>query len=115
LINALYAKARFRRAQRIGDGHESRVMPLFPELRPYLEAARDEFLEDFDPKAERLSEQFVITRYRDRNSNLQTQLQRIIKAAGLTAWPKLFQNLRASPATELAAEHPGHGLAWPQQ
>lgn len=96
-----------------GDGHESRVMPLFPELRPYLEAARDEFLEDFDPKAKRLSEQFVITRYRDRNSNLRTQLQRIIKSAGLTAWPKLFQNLRASRATELAAEHPGHvAAAW---
>src|SRR5206468_3889560 len=66
-----------------GDGHESRVMPLFPELRPYLEAARAELLEDFDPKAKRLSEQFVITRYRDRNSNLRTQLNRIIKAAGL--------------------------------
>ena len=40
-------------------------MPLFPELRPYLQAARDELLADFDPKAKRLSEQPVITRYRD--------------------------------------------------
>src|SRR6478735_9268741 len=47
------------------------------------------------------------------NSNLRTQLNRIIKAAGLTPWAKLFQNLRASRATELAAEHPGHvAAAW---
>jgi integrase len=96
-----------------GDGHEERVMPLFPELLPYLEAAKNELLEDFDPKAKRLSEQPVISRYRDSNSNLRTQLLRIIKRAGLTAWPKLFQNLRASRATELAAEYPGHvAAAW---
>src|SRR4051812_29051095 len=29
---------------------------------------------------------------------LRTQLLRIVKKAGLTAWPKLFQNLRASRA-----------------
>ena len=53
----------------------------------------------------------VITRYRDRNANLRTQLQRIIENAGLSPWPKLFQNLRASRATELAKEHPGHVAA----
>ena len=53
----------------------------------------------------------MITRYRDTNANLRTQLLRIIKRAGLTPWPKLFQNLRASRATELAAEHPGHVAA----
>ena len=95
------------------EGHEERVMPLFPELRPYLQAALDELLMDFDPKEKRLSEQPIITRYRDTNANLRTQLLRIIKRAGLTAWPKLFQNLRASRATELAAEHPGHvAAAW---
>jgi integrase len=93
------------------EGKEYRIMPLFPELRPYLQAVRDELLADFDPKAHRLSEQPVITRYRDRNSNLRTQLQRILKRAGLKAWPKLFQNLRASRATELAAEYPAHVAA----
>ena len=71
----------------------------------------DELLEDFDPKAQRFSEQPVISRYRASNANLRTQLMRIIKAAELTPWPKLFQNLRASRATELAAEHPGHVAA----
>jgi hypothetical protein len=48
---------------------------------------------------------------RHKNINLRTQLLRIIEKAGLTPWPKLFQNLRASRATELAKEHPGHVAA----
>ncbi len=81
------------------EGHGSRVVPLFPELRPYFEDA-------FDPEAV-----YVITRYQDGNSNLRTQLNRIIKRAGLTPWEKLFQNLRASRATELAAQFPSHVAA----
>ena len=76
------------------DGKGQRTMPLFPELRPYLEAVREEFLEGFDPKAQRLSEQPVITRYRDTNANLRTQLLRIIAKAKVAPWPKLFQNCR---------------------
>lgn len=53
----------------------------------------------------------VITRYRDVTSNLRTQLERIIARAGLTPWPKLFQNLRATCATELVAEFPAHVAA----
>ena len=90
----------------VGKGY--RFVPIFPELREYLEAALDELLEDFDPKAERLSEQPLITRYRDTNSNLRTQLKRIIAKAGLQPWPKLFQNLRSTRQTELEAEFPLH-------
>jgi hypothetical protein len=35
-------------------------------------------------------------------------MARYVKRAGLTPWPKLFQNLRATRETELAAEHPIH-------
>ncbi len=50
---------------------------------------------------------------RDNNSNLRTQLTRIIEKAGLKPWPKLFQNLRATRATELAERFPGHvAAAW---
>ena len=51
---------------------------------------------------------YVITRYRDRTSNLRTQLTRIIERAGLTAWPKLWHNLRATRETELAEKFPMH-------
>ena len=36
---------------------------------------------------------FVITRYRDTNANLRTQLIRIVRRAGLKPEPKLFHNL----------------------
>ena len=72
---------------------------MFPELRPHLE-------ECFD-LAEPGSE-FVITRYRDTNANLRTQLLRIIGRAGVQPWPKLFQNLRSTRETELADDFPMH-------
>ena len=81
-------------------GGESRVLPLFPELRPHLEALC------FDE--ERAGTEHIITRYRDRNANLRTQLLRIIKGAGVKPWPKLFHNLRASRQTELTARFPLH-------
>ena len=79
-------------------GH-SRLIPLFPELRPHLQRA----FEDADPGTE-----YVITRSRDATANLRTQLKRIIERAGLRPWPKLFHNLRASRQTELAREYPIH-------
>jgi hypothetical protein len=36
---------------------------------------------------------------------------RIVKRAGLTPWPKLFVNLRATRATELSEQYPGHVVA----
>jgi hypothetical protein len=85
------------------------VIPLFPELLPYLEAVRDEVGPGIGVP---LSDP-IITRYRDVNANLRTQLLRIIANAGIQPWPKLFQNLRASRATELAAEYPGYvAAAW---
>ena len=95
------------------EGKGERVMPLFPELRPYLQAVRDELESDptFDPKANPISKLPIITRYRDANANLRTQLYKIIRRAGLKPWPKLFQNLRATRATELADEYPTHVAA----
>jgi len=80
-------------------GGESRLIPLFPELLPYLREA----FEEAEPGSE-----FVITRYRRPNSNLRTQLNRIIRKAGLKAWPRLFQNLRSSRETELCEQWPEH-------
>ena len=86
------------------EGGESRVIPIFPELRPHLQEVWD-LAED--------GAEYVITRYRDRNSNLRTQLNRIIKKAGLKPWPKLFHNLRSTRETELAEAFPMHTVcAW---
>lgn len=82
------------------EGKESRVIPLFPELKEHLDAAWDEI---GDEKAV-----YIITRARDNGINLRTQFTRIIKKAGLLPWPKLFQNLRSSRETELAETFPIH-------
>ncbi len=79
----------------VGSG--IRQVPIFPELLPHLQ----DCFEQAEPGTE-----YVITRYRATNSNLRTQLGRIIKRAGLTPWPKLFQNLRSTRETELAEEFP---------
>jgi integrase len=102
-----WAQERFRVTCTKTEHHEGRGerwVPIFPELRPYLL----EVFEAAEPGAE-----YVITRYRDRNSNLRTQLRRIIRKAGLMAWPRLFHNLRATRQTELAESFPGHVVcAW---
>ncbi len=93
-------------------GGESRLVPIFPELRPYLEDAQQ-----LAPK----DAEYVITRYRTSNANLRTQMNRIIKRAGIEPWSKPFQNLRSTCETELTERFPLHvvsrGLAtanrWP--
>jgi len=85
-------------------GGESRTIPLFPELRRYLEEVWDQT----EPGTV-----YVITRYRESNVNLRTQLLRILEKAGLKPWPKLFQNLRSTRETELAQSYPIHVVcAW---
>jgi len=80
-------------------GKESRKVPLFPELLPHLREA-------FEQAEDRAV--YVITRYRHSNQNLRTQLCRILRKAGLTPWPKLFQNLRSTRQTELVKTRPIH-------
>ena len=81
------------------EGKAFRMIPLFPDLRPYLE----EVWHQAAP-----GETHFITRYREPSQNLRTQLTKIIKRAGLEPWPKLWQNLRASRQTELEERFPSH-------
>lgn len=86
------------------EGHEGRWVPIFPELRPYVEKA-------FEDAAD--GAVHVIARYRNPDKNFRTRFLKIIKRAGLTPWPKPFHNLRASRETELAATYPFHVVcAW---
>ena len=53
------------------------------------------------------------SRDRDASQNHRTQLEHIIRRAGLEAWPKLFQNLRRTRQTELEDVFPSHVVfAW---
>jgi integrase len=73
-------------------GKASRIMPLFPELQPYLQAAWEAAPEGAE---------YVITRWRTTETNLRSRLHDIITAAGLQPWPKAFVALRSTRATEL--------------
>jgi hypothetical protein len=80
------------------------MVPIFPELKPYLEAA-------FDVAPEGATN--IIQKYRTDSSNWRTGFGRIIDRAGLDRWPKPFQNLRSTRHTELEDEFPGHVVtAW---
>jgi len=69
-----------------------RTVPMFPELKPLFQDVFDEA---------KAGDVYCITRYRDKAVNLRTQMNKIIKRAGLEVWPKTFQNLRSSRETEL--------------
>ena len=47
-------------------------------------------------------------RYRGADRNLRTKLEKIIKRAGLTPWPTLWQDLSSTRQTELAETYPMH-------
>ncbi|QEG15537.1 tyrosine-type recombinase/integrase [Gimesia maris] len=79
-------------------GKEGRIVPIFPELRPYLDTCF--FTEDKKPS------EYVIAKHRVRSENLRTTFHKIIKRAGLKPWPKPFQNLRSSRETELIEQFP---------
>lgn len=79
------------------EGKGQRVIPIFPELRPYLDVA-------FHAAPD--GAEFCIGRYRDLGANLGTQFKRIVKRAGLLPWAKPFHNMRASRETELADQFP---------
>jgi integrase len=85
-------------------GKGIRETPLFPEVRQtleelYLEPDGGEFV--------------ISTNDRSSQKNLRTVFEKILRKAGVDAWQRLFQNLRASRETELAQEHAIHLVtAW---
>jgi len=82
-------------------GGKSRLVPLYPELQPILEEA-------FKQQAAEGDVYVISAARRAAHYNPRTHLRRIIEDAGLTPWPDLFRNLRASRETELADTFPEH-------
>lgn len=87
-------------------GRGYRVIPLFPEIRPHLEAAFEEAPDGAE---------FVFPeQYRKRaqgpggwaNANLRTTLAKLVRRAGLEPWPRLWHSLRASCETDLSRKFP---------
>ena len=83
-------------------GREVRPVPICPELAAILS-------DGFDLAEDRAVA--MLPRVRSGKVNLRTGLERIIERAGLTPWPRLFQNLRASCATDWAQVATAHEVA----
>ncbi len=83
-------------------GHESRVIPLWPELRIELDR---QFA-----AAEPGGSPYVIagSNARDTTQNLRRKFSQIIFLAGIEPYPRLFHNLRGSRSNELFRDYPAH-------
>jgi integrase len=77
----------------------NRIIPLFPELIPYLKVVLQGLKND---------DTAIIDHKRWSSNNLRTSFLKIIKKAGFVPWPRVFQNLRASRQTELTNKYPIH-------
>jgi len=78
-----------------------RIVPLLPQIET-------ELLKLFAEAEEGAEMVFPDVRV---DSNLRTTLEKIIARAGVKQWPKLWQNLRASGATDFARSLPSHVAA----
>ncbi len=79
-------------------GHETRQIPVFPEIATLLRDA-------FEQAAE--GEQYVLPMLQDRTgAALRKPLMAAIRRAGLEVWPRLWANMRSSRQTELEQHLP---------
>jgi integrase len=87
------------------EGHETRIIPLFPELKPLLSEMRSRA-----PK----NQVYVLPMLqRVTGTALRKPVIKAIEAAGFEVWEKLFVSLRATRDTELRERFPVHVVeAW---
>ncbi len=89
-------------------GKDSRVIPMFVELKPILAEAFDLAPDGAEYVVDSSYHQAAQTPSGWRSCNMRTQFMRIVKRAGLKPWPRLFHAMRGSRETELAREYPIH-------
>jgi len=75
------------------DGKESRIVPIFPELKTELETLF------FMPESE--GREYVVNRYRDPGQNLRTTFDKIVVQASLQTIPRPFDNMRMTRSNEI--------------
>lgn len=78
-----------------------RYCPLFIELKPFLIA----LYESIEVEKKKQTN-YVILENRGSEAYLRTKMYRLLKKSGITPWPKLFHNMRASRETELLDSFP---------
>ncbi len=84
------------------QGHAVRLVPICPELRSIL-------VEAYEQAA--VGDKLILPRMLTGAANLRTTFTKIITRSGHKPWPRLFQNLRASCATDWVKKYPNHVVA----
>ncbi len=91
------------------EGRGVRVVPIFPELMPYLQAAWDLAPEGAEYVVDKPAYRMAANTGEGwKNANLRTQFLKKLVKAGVTPWGRLFHSMRASRQTELEREFPLH-------
>jgi len=96
-------------------GKETRIIPLWPQLREHLDAAFFAPERDASPYVvdERFRQAAIGKDGNWRNVNLRTTFEKIVARAGVPKYPRIFHSLRASRQTELAETEPAFRVcAW---
>jgi integrase len=93
------------------DGKGTWTIPLFVELRPFLEQAFELAIpgQTHVVGGEHLKKAQGPSGWR--NCNLRTRFEKLVKRSGLEPWPRLFHNLRSSLETEFLESFPVHVVA----
>lgn len=86
-------------------GKPVRKVPLFDEIEPYLTQLW-ESLPEGTLGADRIFAEFL--NGANPNQYLRNYFIRYLERAGITPWPRLFQNLRSTRATELSRIYASH-------
>lgn len=83
--------------------HATRVIPMFELIEAALNDHRTDHLKSglYDPAGKVFPDI-------DGDTNLRTRFESIIRRANVRQWPKLWQNLRSSGATDMAKKFPAH-------
>ncbi|MBA3483575.1 MAG: site-specific integrase, partial [Pirellulales bacterium] len=85
------------------EGRETRWIPIFPELRPLIQARFD----DAEP-----GEDYVLPSMRFAITTAATRILRAaLRRAGVEPWPRLWHSLRATRQSELTERFPAHVVA----
>ena len=84
------------------EGHAFRMVPIAPNVKQILLS----LFHNAEVGAEA-----VLPRLRNATTNLRTTVVKYITRAGLTPWPRTFQNLRASCETDWVDRCPAHAVA----
>ncbi len=94
-------------------GKGTRTMPIFAELRETLLAACEAVPEGAVYVVDESYRKWAMGPTGWRNKKMRQAFERIVARSGVTQWPKLFHNLRASRQTELQDTFPSHVVcAW---